>query len=76
MGNFHDHTKNINDLTGLLMNIKKTPTAPPIKLPKIGINAVNPIITLIGAAYGSLNINIPIKHNIPNIQASVTWTLT
>ncbi len=54
------------------MNIKNAPTAKPIKDPKIGINAVNATNTDIVSAYGNPNINIPIKHNTPSINASNT----
>ena len=48
----------------------------PTKAPKIGTKAVTPIIVLIRSAYGIEQIFIPIKHNTPNIHASITWLLT
>ena len=43
----------------------------PINAPNIGTNAVTPIIVLTSKAYGILKIVIPIKHNPPNITASI-----
>ena len=45
----------------------------PINAPNIGTNAVTPIIVLTSKAYGILKIVIPIKHNPPNITASIHW---
>ena len=52
------------------MKIKKTPTAHPIKAPKIGINAVNAIKIPIKSAYGIFNILNVTTNMKPRIMAS------
>ena len=53
--------------------IKKNEGIVPINAPKIGIKLVVPTRTLIKKAYGILNTNIPKKHKVPIISASVHW---
>ena len=55
---------------GLIIKIKKQPTAHPIKAPKIGINAVNAIKVPIKSAYGIFKILSVTTNILPRITAS------
>ena len=55
---------------GSRINIRKTPTAPPINDPTYGIIAVKPIITLITVAYGNPKRLRTMKNIVPRITAS------